>query len=72
MVPKNGPEARNRTGLGDPLQEKRMSTWFHLESTALLDKLATDLETGVTPAKAEQRLAQRSPNELVEWGLTNP
>jgi Ca2+-transporting ATPase len=52
--------------------EKHMTTWFQLETASLLRNLTTDIETGLSPTEAEQRLARHGPNELVERGLTSP
>lgn len=49
-----------------------MTTWFHWEAKALLKKLESSLETGLTAVAAEQRLAEYGPNELTEQEITSP
>ena len=49
-----------------------MTEWLHLEKEPLLQILKTGLETGLTQAEAEQRLAKHGPNELIDRGVTSP
>lgn len=49
-----------------------MTEWTHLEKESLLNSLKSDLDTGLTQAEAEKRLAEYGCNELIEWGEINP
>ncbi|HFE67102.1 MAG TPA: hypothetical protein ENJ93_07550, partial [Chloroflexi bacterium] len=49
-----------------------MAEWFHWEADALLEKLGSSREAGLTAVTAQQRLAEYGPNELAEQETTSP
>jgi P-type Ca2+ transporter type 2C len=49
-----------------------MENWYTLDIPAILDKLRTDPEQGLSDEEAGQRLEQYGSNELIDKGLKNP
>jgi Ca2+-transporting ATPase len=49
-----------------------MTKWYHLEKESLLHILESDIDTELTQAEAEQRLAKHGHNEHVERDVTSP
>ncbi len=49
-----------------------MADWYRKETAEVVSLLATDAESGLSPAEAQRRLAEHGPNELVERGLKSP
>jgi len=49
-----------------------MQDWHRITVDEAVTQLETQIQTGLTPAVAEQRLEQYGPNELIDRGLKSP
>ncbi len=49
-----------------------MANWYQLETKAVLQQLASDVDNGLSAGEVSRRLAQYGPNELTERGVKSP